>query len=79
MKMEGSKHHCYSQKGDKHISENNCPISLKSIICKVVESEIKKPLLGFLGKRMFYQINNLVSYQGDQQPYSFRQMDRGFR
>ena len=35
-------------KGDKHNSENHCPISLISLICKIMESLIKEPLLEFL-------------------------------
>ena len=55
MKIETSKYECYYKKGDKHDPENSHPISLISIIWKIMESLKKKTFLDFPREKMFYK------------------------
>ena len=42
------------KKGDKHDPENYHPISLTSVICKIMESLVKETLLEVLKNKMSY-------------------------
>ena len=48
--MEGSKHYSFLQKSSRKKSVNYRPVSLTSIICKLLETIIRDHLMDFLNK-----------------------------
>ena len=48
--MEGSKHYSFIQKGSRNKSVNYRPVSLTSVICKLLQSIIRDHMMDFLIK-----------------------------